>query len=124
MKVKVEIRNPKTGELKQVKVGWSWTIFFFGNVFGIPLFMRRLFAYAWAFVGLFLLHLIFYRLSQIGDIVISLLNIGLVIWLAIKGNELTVKNYLNHGWVFAEENSDAVAHAKRKWNISPYAESI
>lgn len=45
------------------------------------------------------------------------LFIGLSIWMGIKGNEMTAKNYLETGWQFADGNSDAVRYAKGKWGI-------
>jgi hypothetical protein len=38
----VTFKNPKSGELKPVKVGWSWVLFLFSGVFGIPSFLRQL----------------------------------------------------------------------------------
>lgn len=43
--------------------------------------------------------------------------IGLAIFMGIKGNELTAKNYLEQGWEFVDGDSEAVQQAKRKWNI-------
>ena len=51
-------------------------------------------------------------------IIINLLIFGLAIWMGIKGNEMTAKNYLEHGWTFDEEESDSVKFAKGKWGIS------
>ncbi len=31
--------HPVTGEKRQVKIGLSWTLFFFGEFFGIPFFI-------------------------------------------------------------------------------------
>lgn len=42
MAVRAAFRNPRTGELREVKVGWSWTLFFFSGLFGLPLFLRGL----------------------------------------------------------------------------------
>ena len=35
--MKIAMKNPRTGEIKEVKVGWSWTLFYF-QVFAACLF--------------------------------------------------------------------------------------
>ena len=40
--MKVQLKNTTTGEVVQIKVGWSWTLFFFSPFLGIPLFLRKL----------------------------------------------------------------------------------
>jgi hypothetical protein len=50
MAINVAFQNPTTGEIKSVKVGWSWLLLFLSGVFGIPLFMRKL--TMWGFVFL------------------------------------------------------------------------
>jgi hypothetical protein len=44
-------------------------------------------------------------------------GLGLAVWLGVKGNEMTAKNYLEQGWTFAEPQSDAVKFAQEKWGI-------
>ena len=56
--VNVTFRNPKTGELKQVKVGWSWILFLFSGLFGLPLFLRRLQMWGWLFFALWAVNLL------------------------------------------------------------------
>lgn len=29
--MKIEMTNPKTGEVKEIKVGWSWILFLFSS---------------------------------------------------------------------------------------------
>lgn len=132
----VSMKNPKTGEIKDIKVGWSWILFLFSGFFGLPLFLRKL--YVW---GFFFFALLFYELfsginlslifiSQIQNLeyfetLSTIANIssfatwlGLLIWFGIKGNEMTAKNYLELGWHFTNPESDEVKIAKAKWGIN------
>ena len=49
---------------------------------------------------------------------INLVFLGLQIWLGIRGNEMTAKNYLELGWNFTNPDSDEVKFAKGKWGIN------
>lgn len=116
--------NPKTGEVKEVKVGWSWILFIFSGFFGLPLFLRKLYIWGGVFLVLWLVYLVvpslFYNEEEaLGlSIVLNLIFLGLQIWLGIKGNEMTAKNYLELGWNFTNPNSDEVKFAKEKWGIN------
>ena len=122
--MKVKMKNSATGELKEVKVGWSWTLFFFSSFLGIPLFLRKLHIFGGIFLVLWIINLIAPSLMHTQDealeitIIINLLIFGLAIWMGIKGNEMTAKNYLENGWSFDEEESNSVKFAKGKWGIS------
>ncbi len=126
----VTLKNPRTSEIKQIKIGWSWVLFFFAGLWGIPLFLRRL--YVWGGIFLFLgivgmcQSWIAYLVAEdeattavmgIGTLGFSLAYVGLNIFIAAKGNELTAKNYLECGWVFAMPNSMETVEAMRRWNI-------
>ena len=121
--MKADFKNPKTGELKSVKVGWSWTLFFFSGFLGFPLFLRGLYVWGGVFLTLWVVNLLF---SFVGDsdqaagaaIVFTFIFLGLAIWAAIKGNELTAKNYLEKGWELADPESAQTKFAKGKWGIT------
>jgi hypothetical protein len=48
---------------------------------------------------------------------LSVLQIGLAIYLGAKGNEITAKNYLELGWRFVEPDSEVTRYARRRWHI-------
>jgi hypothetical protein len=130
LKMNITLTNPRTGEFKPIKVGWSWVLFFFAGFWGIPLFLRKL--YVWGGIFLFL-GITNTCQSWIGNLIAddeltrgaigfgvlvsSIIFMGLNVHIAVKGNELTAKNYLEHGWVFAFPNSMEAMEAKRRWGI-------
>jgi hypothetical protein len=119
--MRVPFKNPRTGELKEVKVGWSWTLFFFAGLFGLPLFLRKLYTWGFVFLALWVVNLLGPAMAgQSGAFIpfmMFFIFLGLEIWLGIKGNELTAKNYLDQGWDFAEPQSQADTYARGKWGI-------
>ena len=70
------------------------------------------------FLVLWVLNLYFSVSSTDIYIVLQVVIIGLIIWIAIKGNEMTAKNYLENGWSFTAPDSDEVKYAKGRWGIS------
>ena len=122
--MKVAMTNPKTGEVREIKVGWSWILFLFSSFFGLPLFLRKLHVWGGIFLVLWSLYIIFPSMMQNEEealslmILLNLVFLGLQIWLGIKGNEMTAKNYLELGWNFTNPDSDEVKFAKGKWGIN------
>ncbi|RBQ28570.1 hypothetical protein [Aliarcobacter vitoriensis] len=122
--MKVAMTNPKTGEIREVKVGWSWILFLFSGFFGLPLFLRKLHIWGGIFLVLWVVYLIAPSMMQNEEealglmILLNLFFLGLQIWLGIKGNEITAKNYLEFGWHFTNPDSDEVRFAKGKWGIN------
>jgi hypothetical protein len=121
--MKIPMKNPKTGEIKQVKVGWSWTLFLFSGFIGIPLFLRKLYVWGGIFLALWIVNLLGPALAgqdagaAIGA-TMFVVFLGLEIWIGIKGNEMTAKNYLELGWTFVDPDGDATKFAKGKWGIA------
>jgi hypothetical protein len=120
--MQVALVNLKTGELKQVKIGWSWTLFFFSGVFGLPLFLRKLHVWGFVFLALWIVNLLGPFIAGDGAVGVSSLMFfvlaGLEIWIAIKGNEMTAKNLLELGWSFADPLSEAARYARAKWGLA------
>jgi hypothetical protein len=128
--MKVAMKNTKTGAIKEVKVGWSWTLFLFSGIFGLPLFLRRLHVWGALFLALCVVDVIVGLIpasAQFGAFdfiplilfgLIPLILFGLSIFVAIKGNEMTAKNYLENGWTFVEPDSEITKMAKMQWGIT------
>lgn len=119
----VAMKNPKTGEIKEVKVGWSWTLFLFSGLFGLPLFLRKLHIWGAIFLVLWVVNLIAPSAlpadeGAIISIGLFIIFFALQIFLGIKGNEMTAKNYLENNWAFAEPDSELTKMAKMRWGIS------
>ena len=114
MNVKVGMKNPKTGEVKMIKVGWSWVLFLFSTFFGLPLFLRKLNVWGAVFLTFGILGWVVGIMAISSDndglqfAAYSLTGLGWVlqIFIGLKGNEMTVKNYLENNWVFVEPDSD------------------
>ncbi len=68
-------------------------------------------------VCLWVLSLLLDSMTEAG-IIISLAIIGFVVFLAIKGNELTAKNYLAKGWEIINTDSDTLTVLRKRWKIS------
>ncbi len=137
----VIVKNPRTGELKNLKIGWSWILFFWSGLFGLPLFLRHLYGWGTLFLVLVMLNLIIQvsALGQHTDIanhaaVLSHASVQsddgnplqvllpILIWLlsifsGIRGNALTGRGYIDRGWLFSEPNSDAAIYARNAWRL-------
>jgi hypothetical protein len=118
----LSMKNPKTGEIKPVQIGWSWTLFLYSGFFGLPLFLRGLNLWGGVFFVLSTISLV--GPALVGDDVatgiaanMSVILFVLGIWVGIKGNEMTAKNYLDMGWVFLDPHSEATKVGKGKWGI-------
>jgi len=128
MATRVLLKNPRSGEVQRIKVGWSWTLFFFAST-GLPLFIRRLYAWGAVFLALEILYIIIIVFAGETDeagfyiFLMIMLSWGMHIWIAIKGNEMMGKNFLDMGWVFADEHSWDSQYARKRWGLVPVGRS-
>ena len=125
MATHVILQHPMTKETKSVKVGFSWVLFFFSFMScGVPLFLRGLHHLGAVVAGLALLFAVGIESQPtVTDELTALFLCGLIVfgialWLGIKGNEMTVKNYLQKGGKFLEPDSAATKHARYKWGLA------
>jgi hypothetical protein len=130
--VSVDLVNQRSGEHKYIKVGFSWVLFLFSGVLGIPLFVRRLHVWGGVFFALWLIYLLGPRFlaaqsTELGALsaidlwlVLNVIFLGLAIWIGIKGNEMTAKNLLEKGWILSSPDNQATRLAMTKWNLSDH----
>jgi hypothetical protein len=93
---KVTMRDPRTGDLKQIKDGFSWTTLIFWDWFGIPLFNRGLVGYGWLGIVYAIISFLFldaWPLVLTGSILSG-------IWLGSMANLEQEKLLLRRGWVY------------------------
>jgi hypothetical protein len=111
---KVLLRNPKSGAVKQIKVGWSWTIFFFD---WLALFVRGMYPWSALFMVFFIANILLR--SNMAIIPLLIIELGVKVYLCVKGNELMAKQHLENGWEFAEPDAEATRHARSQWGLAP-----
>ena len=120
MATQVWFKNPRTGERTKLKVGFSWTCFFFWG-FGIPLFLSKLNTVGVVAVGY---NLICYASILTQDPTVDmyfgifLIYMVVGVYLGIKANEMAAKNYLKMGWERTDPESMGTAEAVAQWELS------
>jgi hypothetical protein len=119
----ISFKNVKTGEVRQVKVGFSWVLFLFAGILGIPLFIRKLNMWGSVFLAVWVVNLLVSSLPSSEDVdssvaVLFIVAVGLQIYMGIKGNELTAKNYLETGWELTEPDAPLTQYAKKQWGLA------
>jgi hypothetical protein len=121
--MQVRFRDPGTGRLKDVKVGWSWTLFMYSGLFGLPLFLRKLHFWGLVFLALSIVDMLAPAVvdtdtpTYLG--LMFLIFLLPAIWIGLMGNEMTAKALLERGWLLVDPQSDAARQACRKWGLVP-----
>ncbi len=134
--------NKAEQRVAKVKVGFSWTLLFWTCLFALPLFIRRVYPWAFGIAALQLLAFILERQFSFVGIDYpfftcettnfcplnlytyhliykwsGLITFALSVYLGFRGNEITARYYLKNGYRFAEPDSALVALAKTKWHM-------
>lgn len=116
--------NKTSGEKKTIKVGWSWTCFFFSSWLGVPLFLRRL--NVW---GAFMCALWFAQVAaakllsndletmMAEGVGFNLLILGVSIWFGLKANRMAFIQYLEAGWEPLDRNAREYLLANHVWKL-------
>lgn len=116
----VPFKNDRTGELKHVKVGWSWILFLWSGLMGIPLFVRRLYFLGIVFFFIWVANIVAASVAEedpVFLVIVGTVHFVLQSFLGFKGNEITAKNYLRRGWSFADPHNETAKYARTKWRL-------
>jgi hypothetical protein len=91
----VNIKNPKTNQVKQVKAGFSWTVFFFG-------FFPPLFRGDWKWL------LILLVLDIVGLFSFGFLSFAANLVFSFLYNKFYLQDRINEGWIPCDEASKSI----------------
>lgn len=110
----VTLRQPGTGKLVSVKVGFSWFFLLLTPFYGLPQFIKGI----WGHGCLVLfLYLVLVGLAAAGAAPLGgLILIGLAIFYGVQGNKLVARRLLIKGWTM-EGDEHALAYAKAQWGL-------
>jgi hypothetical protein len=130
MATHVALQNPRTNQIQVIKVGFSWTSFFFADFFGIPLFLRGLTKHGLIMVAFQLVRWI--NANQVvwwinaseaektpGAVYAApfllIVTLGLDLFYGFRANALAGQKLLAEGWTFAKPNSSEAVIAAATW---------
>lgn len=118
----IDLKDPRTGQVKRIPVGFAWDLFLFSGLFGLPLFLRRLPQWGAVILALWILDL-FVGWVAFGAVATAaqaaLFGIFLLVqlWLGIKGNELTVRSLVVRGWTVVHPEYVAIRRLIARWRL-------
>ena len=114
--------HPVTGEKRKVKIGLSLTLSFFGEFFGIPFFIRKMYS-----LGIFIcvLNIVLIIISFVDDyyqtkflVPLGFGELGLLFVLLFQGNKMTAKYYLNQGFRIKNDDEFVKKQVKIAWKFT------
>ena len=115
----VLLSNRDTGEMEVVKIGFDWVIFFLGNLFGVPLFLKKLTNEGLIILGLILVQVMFYSALIVpAGIITGVIMEIYIIYLAFVGNQKIAHKCLELGYKITEKNPDKRNYIKIKWQVN------
>ena len=118
------LKHKQSGKEKRISTGFAWDLFICaGLLFGIPLFWRRLHPWGAAVLALWCVNLLIGRLpiaaatQRSSEVALFTVFFMLQLWLGFRGNRLTAKTYLAHGWVIDQPNDARIKRVIERWKL-------
>jgi hypothetical protein len=120
----LRFKQKQSGKEKQLRTGFAWDLFLFAGLFGLPLFLRRLPQWGALILALWLIDLLIGRLP-LGRPIGALAEAALFgafllaqLWLGFRGNRLTAKALLAHGWRVERPEDRATKRLIERWRLA------
>jgi hypothetical protein len=126
---KITLYYKDRDHIHMASTGFSWSLFLFSGIFGIPCFIKKLYGYGFGFLIINILSIVNYMTNDslvnftnvtitllfwIGSLVVSFI---LSVFMGINGNKLSIQSYLNEGYSFAYPNDPYVRTIKMELGI-------
>ena len=112
MAKEVTLINKYTGDIKTINTGWSWSILLFSPFLSIPLFVRELYISATIITTLWVINMFMVMMmisfnAKTGTLVTFIITLSITlatqIFLAIKGNQMSINEHMQNGWEISEQ---------------------
>jgi TIR domain len=122
-KLFVTFVNPRTGERKQVRTGFSSGMFFGSSFFGLPLFGIVFFRRELYTTGAiyFLGSLFCYSMMTAGQPSLAFFTVFiflcLSVFVGIRGNQITAVGLVRRGWTILDDGTGLAAAARQRWGL-------
>lgn len=132
-----EIVLPETGDRDVLRIGFNFQFLLFSGLFGLPLFLKGMWKWAWTMFALCSLeyYMSFQKMKQAVQItsyadllsfdplndfsdVIGTVTLILAVILGFKGNEWRARKMLRAGWCFVNPEAPMSQKAAKTWKLS------
>jgi len=120
--VRLGLKPPGGGRIRWIKDGFAWDLFVLSPLLGLPLFWRKL--HAWGAVVLAILLAWFIadrflagRIEMIAGIGFTAAFFLIDLFLGWRGNRLTARAYLRHGWTVDHPDYAATRKLMARWKL-------
>ena len=120
----IRLKQKLSGREKRISTGFAWDLFLFAGLFGLPLFWRRLHAWGAVILALWCVDLVIGRVPVSESTAHSLeaalfaVFLALQLWLGFRGNKLTVRTYLAHGWTVDQAGELGTKRVIERWKLA------
>lgn len=120
--VRIGLKPPGGGRLKWVRIGFAWDLFVLAPLFGLPLFWRKLPQWGAAMLGLLLADIVLGlflsgRALTIAGIALAGVYFLLDLFLGFRGNRMTARAYVRHGWSVDHPEYAATRKIVQRWKL-------
>jgi hypothetical protein len=120
--VRLGLKPPGGGRIKWITDGFAWDLFVLSPLLGLPLFWRKLHAWGAAMLGLWLLSIALGTAPDgqpkwIAGMALTAAFFLLDLFLGWRGNRLTARAYLRHGWTVDHPDYAATRKLMARWKL-------
>lgn len=111
----VTLKEPTSGKVRNLKVGFSWFFLLATPFYGIPQFANGIWKHglAVALIGMFAVA----AMGSPASSLVGLMLIAAALFYGIKGNQIVAKSLLAKGWRF-DSDEHSVSQARIRWGLS------
>jgi hypothetical protein len=118
----IALHHPSKERVRRISTGFAWDVFLLSGItFGLPLFLRRLPQWGAAVLALWVGNLLIGRFAHealwVAEAPLFGAFFGLQLWLGFRGNALTARAYLAHGWTVEDARDAGVKRVLQAWHI-------